>query len=421
MIGAYRSIYKLYPVPLYFGLKIISGIALIKVSAFSLPADGFAIFFQFLLLGALFNMVSVGGVQNGLIRQIAAHGDSPKNGSAGNAAIIIWAASFVLFCIPAIFLRGSISELLTGTRDGSWAVPIVTLASFLAGPGQILCGILTGKGCAQRSLLAQSGGVLTGTVSAIIYLTAGQPYAAAIAFYIGMLVTGPIAWALKGTLPLAFGFDIKLDLIKARILLGYSAAFVTVAAVTAFSLFGMRYYYQIYFDIEALGYWMVAQRISDTTTQFIGLFMAQIFLPSYTSEASYSAQRSVIIKSWLIVTAVMTLFLILFVVAPEIIIHWFLSDKYLPAKFIIMTYMAGDVLRVTVSLANHIAFARGNLKIYLSIEVVAILMFATIMLYFTNKGNEWAPIIGYFASYALLATILFSYIAISLLVKKRSF
>lgn len=385
--------------PVFFALKIASGIALLKIATVYLSVVDLTAFFQFLLLGALVNMVTVGGVQNGFVRLIAKSNNGESERSAIKAALTIWLSTLVAVCFPLIIFRDAVSILLIESTRGSWSVIWITLATFLAGPGIIICGVLTGKGKVPASLFAQGVGLFVGSAACIILLVKGEPLAAAIAFYAGSLATFPVAWLLGPRNPTILLKNIAGYHNDIVTLLKYSGAFIFIATFTSLSLFGMRYVYQSVFDAEALGYWMVAQRVSDTSMQFLGLFMVQMLIPQYASSESPPEKAKIVQRSWLTVTAILAIFLGAFALAPELIVRIFLSEKYLPAISLIMIYMLGDIFRGTVSLTMHTAFADGKLIRYIGIEVFVMILFAVIMLALVSVGNRQAPIFGYTAAY----------------------
>lgn len=392
-------------VPLFFALKVLSGLALLKVSALYLPVSDFTAFAQFLLLGAMLNTVAVGGAQNGIIRQAAAAQDQHALARAKGAGFLIWAVAILALGLPMILLRGGVAELLIGHREVAWAVPWIVALALLTGPGQIYCALLTGCGRAPASLASQGLGLLAGTAAAVILLIDQRPVWAAVAFYAGMLLTVPVSWlALRRHSILIL--PLRELASEARLLLGYSGAFVFVAVFSLLVLFAVRYVYLSAFGLETLGYWLVAQRVSDTSTQLLGLLMVQVFLPSYTPVRDGAEGRAILRRTWLTGTAVMAGFLVCFAIVPELTVRIFLSERYLPAIGMILAYMVGDVLRVSGSVGMHAAFAHGRLWRYIAIEVGAMSLFAAITLALTSAGRTEAPVIGYVTAYAVAALII---------------
>ncbi|MDB5706580.1 MAG: hypothetical protein JWN66_3696 [Sphingomonas bacterium] len=394
----------LFTVPVFFGLRVGSGLLLLKLSANFLPVDGFATFSQLLLFGALLNMIAVGGAQNGLIRQVAAAEDAGAIARAQGAAFAIWLGALALLAIPLALASGAISVLLMGVRDHAGAVTAITLLSLIAGPAQIWCGILTGRKMVTASLTAQALGLFAGTALAAWMTMRGQAADAAIGFAAGSLVTLGVSFLLVSRLRIAWMAPHHLR-DEIRKLLGYSTAFVGVTSATSLALFGLRSLYRETFGTTDLGFWLVANRISDTSTQLLGLFMIQFFVPWFTAAKNAEERRKILLSSWVIATAVMGSFLLVFSLVPDLLVRLLLSEAYIPAIGAIRTYMVGDMLRVWASLAMFTAFAMGRPGRYAAIEIGAILLMAAITLVLMHLGDVRAPMIGYVGAYGTVAAI----------------
>lgn len=388
----------------FFAAKIASGLLLLKLSAAALPVDGFGFFSQFLLFGALITSVAVAGVQAGVVREVAA-GDAEALRRVVAGAGVLWgAAAAVIGPISLLFAR-PISEALCGSPEFAWAVPPLAFAALLSGPTQIACAVLTGLGRVRASLTAQAAGLAVGSAAAAVLLLQGAAVPAALAFYAGSLAAVPVAVLPLRSIGTLGRLRAREAIAEARLLLRYSGSFVLVTSMTTLTLFALRYSYLSAFDTHALGYWMVAQRISDTSTQLLGLFMVQYVVPAYAAAAPES-RVAILRRSWLIGTGTMLALLLIFAAAPSLWIGLLLSRDYLPATWMILGYMAADVLRGTTSLAAHAALARSRLMLYAAVDISAVGLMAVITLTLIAQRDAAAPVIGYFAAYATLAVLI---------------
>ena len=219
--------WALLSLPAFFGVKVLSGLVLLKLSAAFLPVARFSVFSQFLLFAALLNMLAVGGAQTGLIRQIAAAVTADDHARIRNAGLAIWAGAIVVLGLPSLVLAVPIAQLLAGDSSLAWAVPAITLTTLLAGPGQIFCSILSGFGRTPASLTAQALGLLASTAGAAIAVIHHQAAGAVVAFSAGPFVTLVTAGLMvrrhripRGSLDHVMG--------EVRILIGYSGAFAAL-------------------------------------------------------------------------------------------------------------------------------------------------------------------------------------------------
>ncbi len=395
--------------PLFFVVRVASALLLLKLSATHLPVHGFTVFAQLLAFAALLNLIAVGGTQNGVIRQAAAAADDAALAAVHGAALAIWVIAAPVIFIAVAFGGSAIADLLIDAPQ-RWGLVIALAAlALVAGPGQIWCSILSGRDRAAYSLSAQAVGLLAGTGAAAWLIARHDPASAALAFAAGPLVTMALAFLFARPLHLALA-PVAIVKTEARRLLGYSAAIAATTGFSAIVLFGLRSVYRDHFGVTALGYWMAANRISDLSTQFLGLFLLQFFVPHVATLTDADAKRRLILRCAAAGTAVMGTAILVFWVASGPLVHLFLSDVYRPAIPVIRIYMIGDMLRVWVSLAMFAAFAAGKPGRYAAIEIATLAMMAAIALVLIGLGDPRAPQFGYAGAYAasaLLAALVF--------------
>ena len=392
----------LAPVPAYFCFRIASGLLLLKLSASFLSVDDFATFMQFLLFASLLNMVAVGGTQNGLIRQAAAASDAEALARTQTAALVIWSACVPALLLPIAIASPFVSTILAGTsRHWPVVVCIATLA-LVAGPGQIWCSILSGRKRVAQSLAAQAGGLTTGTALAAWQIGVGNGVAAAIGFSAGSLVTMAASFRFSGRLRIGLTAPRSASA-EVRTLLRYSGALAATTGFTAMTLFGLRSFYRDAFGATALGYWLAANRISDMSTQLLGLFMIQFFVPHAAVTESEEDRRTLVVRCWAAATGMILTGIAIFSMASVPLVRLFLSESFVPAIPAIRTYMIGDAFRVCASLAMFAAFARGRPGVYAGIEIATISVMAIIAVALISLGEASAPQLAYVTAYGITA------------------
>ena len=389
-------------VAIFFGFKIALGAAILIASAQWMTVASFAVFSQLLILIAYLASIGTAGVQNGLIRQIAAaNSDAVAIGREVRAALSIWAIVALIALCGSWLLRGEIAVLLTGTREVAWVVPWLALLAMWSGLGQLLCSVLTGTGRAGAALLAQGIGLLAGTLPALMLLHRGLPAGAAIVFTAGQGVTTLLAGATIA--PILHGAWRYRGPVRPEIsrLLAFSGAFLATASIMPLTLIGLRSIYRTAFGLDALGYWLAANRISDVNTQLLGLYMVQAYLPAM-ARAPIRDQRRLAFRTAAVALGVMALPLLIFLAVPSFVIRTFLSAKFLPASAFFAAYFLGDMLRVGASVAAFSALAHARLKLYVALEAVAAMLMAIFVVTLSWAGRQTAPAVAYVATYGLL-------------------
>jgi hypothetical protein len=400
---------RLAPVPVFFALRVASALLLLKLSASSLSVGGFTAFAQFMLFAALLNLMAIGGAQNGLVRQAAAARDAPALARTHTAALLLWACAAPMLAVPTLIFNSGVAAVLVGAPRQGWAVVAITLATLATGPAQIWCSFLTGRKRPARSLAAQALGLLAGTAGATSFILHGEPAAAAIAFAAGGLFTLAAAFVFVAPLRIPVA-PLKAAMPELRVLLGYSAALAGTTGFTSIVLFALRSLYRDAFGTPELGYWLAANRISDMSTQLLGLFMIQAFVPHIAAAQDPAARRRVVLGCWAAGVAGMAGIATAFSLAAQQLVRLFLSNAYLTAIPSIQLYMAGDVLRVWPSLAMYTAFAAGRPAHYAGIEIGALSLMAVITAALVAAREPMAPQLAYVGAYgaaAILVTLVF--------------
>jgi O-antigen/teichoic acid export membrane protein len=395
---------RLASVPAFFLFRIAAGLLLLKLSASRLAVEGFTAFSQLMLFAALLNLVAIGGAQNGLIRQAAASPDIDALSGVQGAALLIWRRIAPVLAIVIAAASGWLSKVLVGTSQEWWAVIAIGWVALTAGPGQIWCSILSGRKRVVPSLVAQALGLLVGTALAALLIIEGHALAATIGFACGSLVTMGAAYRFVSRLGMN-RVPRAVARAEAPRLLNYSAAFAATTSFSSIVLFGLRSHYRAHFGTAALGYWLVANRISDMSTQLLGLFLIQFFVPHFAMLRSESGRRTLMLRCWALGAAVMGAIPLVFSLLARPLVHVFLSDAYLTAIPAIQTYMIGDLMRVWASLAMYAAFAGGRPSHYAGIEIATLSLMGLITLTLIAAGDPRAPLTGYCAAYATTATI----------------
>lgn len=405
LVTQVRGLIRLASVPTYFAFKIAAAVLLLKVCANYLTVSEYGEFAQLVQFGTVLNLLAVAAVQNGLIRQsAAAGGDEEELAGIHGAALIIWTAAALLLLAPLCLGSKVISSVLVGTPEAWPTVIAVTILSLTTGPGQIWCSILSGRRRVTTSLIAQGGGLLAAVGIAILFVAKGDPHAAAIAFAGGPLLTLLIAGGAIARLRLRAARR-SAALAHVVPLIRYSAAFGATTGYTALVLFGLRSLYRHHFGATALGYWIAANRISDLSTQLLGLFFIQFYVSHVAALDDEADRRTFILRCWAAAVVLMGSAYLVFCIASRELVSLFLSSAFLGASPAIRTYLLGDVLTVWAALAMYTAFARGRPGQYAAIEMATISLMAVIAIALIEMGNPNAPQLAYVSAYALTAVI----------------
>ena len=392
----------------FFALKVAVGLALVVQSAHRLTVSDFGSFSQLFLFLALLSTISAAGVQNGVVRQISAAGGAfVRERRTSTAAILIWGCFGLLILFLSIIFRGYISIFLIGSSFAQVAIPLIAAAALAAGGGQLLCAILPGRDRAPTSLLLQGTGLLIGGAACWWRLGSGDAVGAVLAYAAGPIATSvlalPFAWKW---LPRRRAFDREL-IAEVRLLLAFSGSFLITSTLMPMTLFVLRYTYRDQFGAEALGFWLAANRVSDVTSQLLGLYMGQVYLPSI----SRAIARGALVRRLIYITViggclVMTAGLFVFMSTSSYVVSVFLSERFIPAIPFVTGYLAGDILRVLTSVALYTALAQGRFNLYWIIEAATAALLAVYIGISVALHYPAGAYLGYVAAHGTMAVIL---------------
>ena len=174
------------------------------------------------------------------------------------------------------------------------------------------------------------------------------------------------------------------------------------------TLFGLRHVYRESFGTDLLGYWLAANRVSDVTSQILGLYMAQIFLPQVARETELRSTGKLLRNTLLIGSTVMLGGWAIFMMGAPFFVTAFFSPAYLPAIPFIAGYLLGDGLRVAASMTMHWMLARRRLAAAIGIELGTATLMTGYVLIFISLGHAQAPYWAYPAAYGTMAVLLFA-------------
>jgi O-antigen/teichoic acid export membrane protein len=320
-----------------------------------------------------------------------------------SGALLVWLVACGLAGIALSLSADLISTLLTHTSRFGGVIRWTIVASCIIGAGQIFCSALTGLGRIGAGLFAQACGLVAGGASALAILTKGDAPGAVLAFVYGSALTTPIAAALVVRHAAWRRYDTGRLRQEISGLLSYSGSILLSGSFAPLCLFALRYVYSSVFGLAALNNWLVANRVSDVSTQLLGLFMAQWYLPTSARSRTVADGRRAIRASFVVGTLVMASLAFAFWILSPVLVPLALSRRYVPAAPLILAYMIGDVCRVSTSIAVYTALARRKMWTYLTLEMVSAGLFAGLAALLIAGHWLLAPYVGYVSAFALMA------------------
>ena len=386
----------------FFVSKAVIGFLILAISAKQLSVADFTTFSQLFLYLAMISSVAAAGVQNGVIREIAAaHGEKQSERVFVLGSLVLWACFAIAVAIIAIVFRERLAVVLVGKSEVGNTIAWLTISALLSGLGNILCSALSGSGRPSLSLAIQGIGLAVGGTLCLMKLNGGDATGAVLFYTVGPICSSVVAvWASRRWLNTV---DVRWTEVHriAVSFLGYSGTFIVVVSALPVVLFGVRYAYREDFGDLSLGYWLMANRASDVTTQVVGLYLSQVFLPHMTRITSGPERLREIRRTLSLGVSVAGAGATVFAIGSDRIISLVLSDRYLPALPFILGYLIGDVFRVGGNVALYSTLAARRLGMFMAIEVCLALSVGAAIMIGIAMGFPTAAYWGYICAHVL--------------------
>lgn len=411
------SLINIIPVSAFFALRVVTGMVLLSLSAKQEQAALFVVYSQFFLAYALLNLVTAGCFQSGIIREIAkiSAGKNPQVLTLENVIATGLAATAVLgsliLCICTI-LKSEIAVQLVGNAKYSNLVMVLVVCSLFSALGQMGCAILTGFGRSSLSLTIQGVAITIATASSAWGLLNSNVTFAVSAFAIGgtlNLISVIFIHRMRNIISRLF-FHFSGELLG--ILFRNSGSYILAACAMPITLFILRPYYSAKFGVIGLSDWLLANRISDFSSQFIGIYMSQIYLHEISVSVDKINDRNIILKSFLVLFIPMSSILIFFYIFSNEILNSILLSKSNIIKDFILLYLLGDIVRILPSMMYFTCVSKNKNLTGAGLELINSVFFIFIFFILMSFNYAAFPAYSYIGSNFVLGIIgyLFLYV-----------
>ena len=393
------GIADLGPIILYLSAKLLIGFGVLFLSSRLPGVTDFSLFNQLLIFFALVSVVATAGLQNGLIREAASALASPARFTALLAAAAAALTPVAALLIAVGLLAGvPISRLLLGTPTHGWLVSLIAALAVCAGLGQALCAVMTGTGRSRRAMMIQTLSLAVAGGLTLWRLLAGDVTGAIIGYAAGSALLPLLAAVSMGYLRASLTASFTFERAMLRVLSRFSGAYLVTSCAMPLTLFLLRAAYRAHFGEAMLADWLAANRISDTLTQFLGLYMAQVHLPRLAAakapaEAALAFRRSILAAGGLMAAGALV-----FLLGANFWISLLLSARFIPARGFIVIYVVGDCLRTLPAALMFTALARRRTGTYAGLELLNAAIFAGVTLGLMAMGFGLAPAFAYIAA-----------------------
>ncbi|WP_169721046.1 O-antigen translocase [Chitinibacter tainanensis] len=404
-----------FKVYLYFGastlIKAASGLVIIKLLALNLGPEQFGLLGQMFAFVAIVSMFSGGGVTNGLIRELSANLDIETRKRKIGAAVRISVAVSGVVSFFLIFSSKYLATEILQRPDLYWAFLLLAVSHWFVGFNNLSQALFSSFHDVNSLVATNIVGALAGLLLFSILLLKFE--------FVGALTGAVCLPAISGLVAFFVwkyrapsGFD-KIawqgsweDINQ---LLSYS--FVMLVAVVAVPLSQMvvRDNMGTEYGWATVGYWQGILKISDVYMQFLGVLLANYFLPRVSADIHYMGVVKELKKFLFPLWGFFFLaFLSVYLIRDELIILLFSTD-FLPMRDYFFPQMLGDFFRVATSCFVYIALAKGEKILPIGAEIFQGLGIVFFSYSLSSVFHHHSPVYANVVTYGLLLIALFCF------------
>ncbi|WP_281257250.1 O-antigen translocase [Stutzerimonas kunmingensis] len=389
-------------------IRILAGLLVIKVLAWSLGPEGFGLFGQLMALVAIAGMLAGGGVSNGLIKVLAKAPVTEPEGkawfaSAATLSVLISAGAALLLCA----FSGVLSEYFMPSVG---ALLFVTLgfSQMIVAVGNLPLAEASSRGDTRTYALINIIGTVLG--SGLIVL------AALAVGFVGAAYAVAIMPAMVGVAALVYLVTRRRELFACSYWLFASARMkhlMMFSLVTLIGALSVPLAQMFIRDVigrtlgwEQAGLWQGVVKLSDVYMQFVGVMLLHFVMPRYSA----ASDKKRLFNEWLIsvsvLVAVLLIGFIVFYFLRNFIVSLIFSNAFLPMKQLLAPQMAGDVARTVAASISYIFMARGAVHVSIVFELLqGLILVCAFNIMFGSEG-VMAPVYAHLFTYLSLTLVM---------------
>lgn len=387
------------------GVKIISGLIVIKLMASELGPEGFGLLGQFMTVVAITTMLAGGGITNGVIRSLASNPISaPEGANWLSAAFTLTTAISLAFALALAFLAQPLSASLL---KGSYVHLFIALALAQAAVayGNIIFAEASSRGDSAFYARFNVIGTLVATC-VLAFLVKGFGFeGAAIGLVLLPSLPGSIALyhALRHRRDFLNSWKWNPDRRRAKSLLSFSMATIVGATSVPLAHLFIREAHGSSLGWTEVGHWQGLVKVSDVYMQFVGVVLINYAMPRFAAAIDLSRALAELAKIMVLLLGIVVVCLAALYAFRDLAIRLVFSDTFLPMADLFPAQFAGDILRTVAASISFFFMGRGYLPFSIGYELLQGPILVALFLLLQDSVGAQAPVYAHLASNAILA------------------
>lgn len=388
------------------GVKIISGLIVIKLMASELGPEGFGLLGQLMTIVAITTMLAGGGITNGVIKSLARDPiSSPEGKSWLSAAFTLTTGISAAVAFACILLAQPLAGMLL-KGDYAYLFICLALVQAVVAYGNLVVAEASSRGDTAFYAKISVVGTLLATCILAIFVKNFGFKGAAFGLVLMPALPGIIALhhALRHRQDIFDNWKWQPDRHRAQRLLSFSIATVIGAISIPVAHLFIREVLGSNAGWTTVGHWQGVVKISDVYMQFVGVFLIHYGMPRFAAAIESDRALKELARTLALLLGIVTTGLAVLYALRHWAILLVFSDTFLPMSDFFPAQLIGDILRTTAATISFFFMARGYVSLSIGYEFLQGPILVILFLVLQGGAGIYAPVHAHLASNAILAS-----------------
>ncbi len=366
---------------LYTGLqssiRLLVNFVLGKMAAIYLGTAGFGLLGQFQNIGHLFQSLSNGAIQNGVIKYIASEEPINYKKRLIQTAFSLSAVLGLLAGVIVFVFHTWINDCFLGLEHPLLPFLALSISCIFFSLNLLLTSIFNGskdfKNLAYFNIV-QSITMLVLFLVLTHYQGLNGALIGIVSFSIFSFSLGLIVFKKKYSFYFSnfrFGFDRQV----LKNLSGFSLMALATILSYSFSQLWVRTHLINVVSLDAAGLWEGLNRISNFYTFFLAMIFSSYILPKYSQAKNGKEILGQMKSNFVFIAGLTALILILIYLLRSVLVQIVFTENFLPLNSVIHYHLAGDFLKIIAWLLTNMLVAQKQIILFVITDLIYHLSF----------------------------------------------
>lgn len=383
----------------------ISSFVINKIVAVSIGPTGLALLSQFQNFLSITNIISTGGIQQGIVKYVAEYNtDYSIRNEIISTSLKITIFSSLLCSFLCVIFANELSLMLFDSLEYKNIITLLSATFIFFGFNNVVLSIFNGLQEYKRLVLLNIITSLINLVlsSLLVYFFGFYGSIVAIIllqvvlFIITFFVSAPVLEYIK-TIKLQFGFNHSKKLFGFTLMVIFSTISMSILQIA------IRNYIISHSSIIEAGYFDGINKISTAYLGIITTTLSVYFLPKLSSLNNLLDIRSEVKRGFVFIIPSL-LFVIIFIYSFRIkIILTLYSTSFIEMENLFLYQLLGDVFKISSWLLGFVILSKARIKIFILSQVFFLILSIFSNIFFINNFGVLGAVYSHLFSYSLLS------------------